>query len=825
MFQSAPVRPLALGFFVVVNALLTLLWWREVQVERHTLPDPCSFSRVLSLSLPRSDFDVEELAPNEQEGQENPSSGLSWGSCIVSRSILRQRWRWKQRSATSSATDTLFGACGAPSTPPEELLQWTVALRIVPLCIEAQSAARDVFRTLASMGDAEIPTANGPPAHCASMAVASVLAAAGVEVLPSGSGSSNALLNVYLNAGLEQTDACPPLSSASDLETAAAAYAVAVERVSAALPETKVEPPALQTLRLLVSSAEGLSEGLPILHIGSDSSLVLLVPRTGNSSVDAATQKTAAEAVIQALGRWILSPAAVSFPAVGSWRVRLWLLGDGVFTPTAPSASDNSRAAKGQRLLHPPPQAFAPVGAPTREAAGRLEWDVSRILRTSLRGFLEALSSLVDLSFASQVVPHSGLQELDWARLSQLLSGSSQEAGKKAGRAEEAVLEETQRRLLNIQEQWEADQTPSPSSKIVNLGMYKPSGQLLSLPPQEFTLAVPFWGFLTFGAPASQTGEFQKDGTSAAASPQPLDRHEAAALSAAWIAQLRSLLGLQPESFLTDRRLPGAAEAAASCAMRSEGQHAVCGKQCEDQRCQWRLQAVDASKAVFGPDQLAGSRTAGAVEESSLKLAKALLVHSGASSDRKAFVYLHPSPRGITDWELGGLAADMHFAMIKQAAENVRALYSITSLHTDMRIPEHVGRAIKHVLDQLECSVEALRLRQCAGLPAAALELLQRSNADTICTADSVFDGCTGASTGYQLDEATAYRQLALLLARSALRDSSELLTDGSLEPAPFFSLHFNLAIHMPLMLPFILPTVASIIRATKSIVKRRKIV
>lgn len=43
-----------------------------------------------------------------------------------------------------------------------------------------------------------------------------------------------------------------------------------------------------------------------------------------------------------------------------------------------------------------------------------------------------------------------------------------------------------------------------------------------------------------------------------------------------------------------------------------------------------------------------------------------------------------------------------------------------------------------------------------------------------------------------------------------------QLLTDGSMEPAPFFSLHFNLAVHVPLLLPFVLPTIVSLVRAAK---------
>ena len=48
-----------------------------------------------------------------------------------------------------------------------------------------------------------------------------------------------------------------------------------------------------------------------------------------------------------------------------------------------------------------------------------------------------------------------------------------------------------------------------------------------------------------------------------------------------------------------------------------------------------------------------------------------------------------------------------------------------------------------------------------------------------------------------------------------------QLLTDGSLEPAPFFSLHFNLAVNVPLLLPFVLPTLVSLIRAVKFTVRK----
>ena len=168
-----------------------------------------------------------------------------------------------------------------------------------------------------------------------------------------------------------------------------------------------------------------------------------------------------------------------------------------------------------------------------------------------------------------QVVADSGLGEMEWDLQRRGLGVG--------GRAEEAFQEETLRRLLNLQEQWGSDPEYSPSASILNLTLYRPSSLAEEWPPGS-ALALPSWGFLTFGAPLKKLG----------ADPQLVSEfstqhlQEAAVVSGAWIAQLRALLGLQPTAELQQDGTAGV-----SCGLPSDS--TVCGENCRAQRCAWRV--------------------------------------------------------------------------------------------------------------------------------------------------------------------------------------------------------------------------------------------
>lgn len=70
-------------------------------------------------------------------------------------------------------------------------------------------------------------------------------------------------------------------------------------------------------------------------------------------------------------------------------------------------------------------------------------------------------------------------------------------------------------------------------------------------------------------------------------------------------------------------------------------------------------------------------------------------------------------------------------------------------------------------MEQLHCSIETMHLRPCASLPTTALELLSDKGRE-VCAAQSL-GGCATSAN------AAVYKQLALLLARSALKDSKEV--------------------------------------------------
>lgn len=276
-------------------------------------------------------------------------------------------------------------------------------------------------------------------------------------------------------------------------------------------------------------------------------------------------------------------------------------------------------------------------------------------------------------------MPHSGLQELDWGQLAPLAFDGSRGAQQR-NRARDAVLEETQRRIANLREEWESDQEHYHSSRVVNLSLYKPSFPVGL--PQGFSLALPFWGFLTIGAAIAEHNR-GKSG----AGRLGLESQEAAVVSGAWIAQLRSLLGLQPGNTLANL------QAAAPC--NTALQSGFCGRECERQRCLWQVQNAASPDASAAAEPWPALDFPTSAVDFAPAPTNAMLVSTDARIHRKVMVYLHPSTRGLAEWELGALAADFHFSMVRQAAENIRVLRELLSNHTDIRVPAHVGQAIQ----------------------------------------------------------------------------------------------------------------------------------
>ncbi|KAL8442120.1 hypothetical protein Emag_006625 [Eimeria magna] len=421
----------------------------------------------------------------------------------------------------------------------------------------------------------------------------------------------------------------------------------------------------------------------------------------------------------------------------------------------------------------------------------------------------DALGERIEEIPPAHVVPHSGLQELEWEHLAPLLLTAKGEE-KQNGMTDSAVLEEFRRRVSNLSEEWDADNEYS-SSRSINLGLYKPAAAIDV--PRNFALMLPFWGFLTFGAPVDSKHLSESEGGAQQFPVIRLETEEEAALTAAWIAQLRALLGLRPA---------GALDQGAAVPCTAGKQSVACGRVCERRRCMWHVRTIEGS-ASNTPRALANwiaPPSVKAADDFSLAPEKAVLVSSNGDSTHGAFIFLYPSPRGLTDWEVGGLAADFLSSFAIQASDNIRMLRDVLLNHHDIRIPDHIGRAIRHVMEQLHCSVDALRMRACAFLPTAALELLEQGRQPMTCDTRGAGE-CASLGSAPRRREANAYAMLALLLARSALKDSKELLLDGSLEPAPFFSTHFNLAIHVPLLFPFVLPTVTTLMRAARALRKK----
>ncbi|CDJ35648.1 uncharacterized protein EMH_0028140 [Eimeria mitis] len=661
---------------------------------------------------------------------------------------------------------------------------------------------------------------------CTAIPVASVLASAGRDASPL-SGSANAILAVHL---------LPPAPRDTPSCTSDAAAVKAALRHTNAHDGAAGAPEGFSTLQLLVAAP--LEDGAaPRLHIGAGSSLLLVVPKSrsnssegsgsGGDQSDAALQQVAAEAAVQALGRWVLSPLKDGAAVSADLRIRLWLLGDtGEVRGEEGDIDLNGQTKEGVGFSGGVEDivgvAGAAVGGPSSRALGtsappQLSWDGWALLRIHLRGFLEAISSLLDLQITSQVVPDSGLGEVEWDLL--------RRGEELRGKAEKAFQEETVRRLLVLQEQWGSDPDYSPSASVVNLTLYRPSSRTEAWAPGS-AVALPSWGFLTFGVPSPGSG-FRNRASDF--SSQRLE--EEAAVRGAWIAQLRSVLGLQPTPELQEDDL-----AELSC--RPPADSTLCGEHCRAQRCAWRVAVAD----LTDPTGYTGVAQKGDTSDLlfgdagfALAPIRAVLVARRDSFDKRVGVYVHPSSRGLTEWELGGLAADAHFKMITEAAKNIQTLHSVLVEGTDVRVTKYVAQAMHGVLNQIQCSLQALRMQRCPTLPTAAREFLLRVDADICPMKDSDgvpllgalgppagrADGCGGFSRSSPSGKTAVYRQLALLLARAAMKDAKALLTDGSLEPAPFFSLHFNLAVHVPLLLPFVLPTVVSLSRAAKSALRK----
>ncbi|CDJ50064.1 hypothetical protein, conserved [Eimeria brunetti] len=847
------VRPVALSVFTCINIVLCWLWFQGTQVERHDLPDPCSYLSadappLLALSATAAAAAAEDAVKRDESEGSAATTGSVLKNCTVSTAAVShlQQWqrqlRWHSRRPRGNAAPLGELPFCPPTSPSHgELLQWNANLRVVPLCLEAESAARQVYRHLVSLGE---PSETKPlplDQTCTAIPVASVLEAAGREVSPL-SGSANALLAVRLLPVPSQ----PTASCAAD----AASLRADLSRASAQALEAG-DPEGLSTLQLFVTAPLG--EGAtPRLHIGAGSTVLLVVPRSSSSNNSNASktsditgdgshvalQQVAAEAAVQALGRWVLSPPKAKAPVFADLRLRLWLLGDihkdrekeadayfddeeeeersmseGVEeTETAVETAAVAAAAggppSGNGVTHPPP--------PT------LTWDCGGFLRMHMGGFLEAVSTLIDLHITSQVVPDSGLDEMDWDIV--------RRGWGVGGRVEEAFQEETARRLLNLQEQWGSDSEYSPSASVVNLSLYRPSAPTEAWPLGS-ALALPSWGFITFGESLPQLGSEPLLGPDSNFSSPRVK--EAVAVSGAWIAQLRTLLGLQPTPELLLQEGPEDPDCSAAAGS------ALCGKPCRAQRCAWRVERAyltdPTDRWVIAQQQRDTSDMFFSDADFALMPTRAALVADRGPAGERVEVYLHPSSKGLTEWELDGLAAEVHFRMITQAAKNIQMLHTVLLQATDTRVTKHVADTMRGVLNLIQCSLQALRMKQCPTLPAAAKDFLLGSDIDVCPMKDSDeapllassvppvgrVGGCGGSPRGSSLGKAAVYRQLALLLARAAIKDSKGLLTDESIQPAPFFSLHFNLAVHVPLLLPFVLPTLVSLFRAAKFALKK----
>ncbi|KAL8270642.1 hypothetical protein Esti_005463 [Eimeria stiedai] len=788
MTRNPSFRQLALAVFAFLNVALCWLWWQAVHVERHPLPDPCLFPDISNLLLAQPHDAANQVATTDAL-PETSVDGL--GSCTVSKSVQlqRQQWRLQLEKQLTGSRRQCHGQ--ALSAPVEELLQWITLLNIVPLCAEAESVAQTVYRRLASIGDAETPAALSK-GQCLVLPAASLLAAT-ERNKSAHSGSSNGLLAVRLSSSAGALKTCVSVPRSHDTVAAFQEY-------DDALQDERTQPAHVR-LNLFVSSPLEKANEVR-LHIGAGTSMLLVAPQLSDSAAAQGARNVAAEAVAEALGRWVLSPAVTSANEDAEWRVRLWLLGDGNELGITSGKGSPLRAMQAS----PSAESAEPSAPPV---ATRVHWDAVSMLRTYMAGFFGALSTLLDLSFVSQVVPHSGLQELEWERLAPLLL-SAKGGEQQNDTADSAVLEELRRRVSNLSEEWDSD-NEYRLSRSVNLGLYKPAAAIEV--PQNFALVLPFWGFLTFGAPVNLKHIDEAEGGAQPVSFVRLKSEEEAALTGAWVAQLRSLLGLRPT---------GALDQQAPVPCRAGKQSVVCGRKCERRRCMWQVRTIDgsssdSSRALANWTALPSAKAA---DEFSLLPEKAMLVSSSGASNHVAFIFLYPSPKGLTDWEVGGLAGDFLFSFATQASENIRMLRDVLLKHHDIRIPDHIGRAIRHVMEQLQCSVDALRMRACTFLPKAALELLKQRQQPETCDIRGAGE-CASLGRIPQRKEADLHATLALLLARSALKDSKELLVDGSLEPAPFFSTHFNLAIHVPLLLPFVLPTVASIVRAAMALRKK----
>ncbi|CDJ59246.1 hypothetical protein, conserved [Eimeria maxima] len=739
-----------------------------IQVERHDIPDPCPYLQGEGLPLLLSSAtsaDVPALQPGYSENFAAPGSLLK--NCTISTGAVKHIQQW-QRQLDSHLGPQPTGPpaglphCSSTTSLQVDVLQWLTSLHIVPLCPDALPAARRVYTHLASLGG---PHDNSVPAYptCTAIPVASVLEAAGREASPV-SGSANSLLAVsLLPPPLGETTSC-----ASDVE--------ALRALPRHADEHAVEtdgPEGFGTLQLFVTAPLS-KEEVPRLHIGAGSSLLLVVPRrssgsyssTGSSSKpsDNALQQAAAGAAVQALGRWVLSPLRDDASFSADLRLRLWLLGDA--DREANTEGDIDFGVQAKDALRDTEETGAwkrPSTALRPSAPSMLTWDGGAFLRMHLRGILQAISSLVDLQITSQIVPDSGLEDIEWDLL--------RRGWGLGGRVEEAFQEETARRLLNLQEHWGSDPEYSPSASVVNLSLYRPSSRIDAWPLGS-ALALPSWGFLTFGAPLPEL----------VADPQLVSSisskrlQEAAAVSGAWTAQIRSILGLSPTSELQR-------DASADHYCPRLPNSTICGEECRAERCAWRVETAEFKDTSYTAEITQLGDTSGLLSTDAafaLTPSRAVLVDSRRPSLQQVWVYVYPSSEGLTTWELDGLAAEAHFKNVTEAAKNIRTLQAVLLSGTDIRVAKRLEQAVHGVLNQILCSVQALRMQQCPTLPAVAKEFLVRSEADVcpvVGTSGAHLSAFYSSSTELVgrcggFSKAGKYRQLALLLARAAMKDS-----------------------------------------------------
>lgn len=378
MTQRPAVRLVALSIFAILNVALCWLWWRVVQVEKHSLPDLCLFPDISCL------FFAQHEAASEQTRQTSPGAiaplATKLGSCAISQSALLQRQIWRRRLTKDSLDNTVLCTGSGDSAPVEELLQWTTHLDVVPLCAEAEPAAQLIYRQLSAIGDADASD-HVIDGQCIAVPFLAILNAAG-RGTASPSGSYNGLLAVRL------VSPGPSLGKCIRLDDRGTAPIFDEGAVAQASPG---DHQALVTLQLYVSSSLGNVEDIR-LHIGSGSSMLLIVTQQSDAPGKTIVNEAAAEAVIQALGRWVLSPATLFTSADAEWRLRFWLLGDGDDEGTARDSRQSTAAQIDAASGSPESQEIAQEILPTDSSP----W-------TYLKGFFEALSSLIDVSFTSQV--------------------------------------------------------------------------------------------------------------------------------------------------------------------------------------------------------------------------------------------------------------------------------------------------------------------------------------------------------------------------------------------------------------------------------------